>query len=67
MNISFEYSFEPTNIMEIEEFESKYNISLPEDYKRFLLENNGGKPSIRRFKTADGKHASSKEFMGPIE
>ena len=54
MGISFEYSFEPTNITEIEEFESKDNISLPQDYKRFLLENNGGKQSIRRFETVDG-------------
>ncbi len=66
MGISFEYSFEPTNITEIEEFESKYNISLPQDYKRFLLENNGGKPSIRRFETVDGKHTSSVMFLFPI-
>lgn len=66
MSISFEYSFEPTNIIKIEEFESKYNIRLPENYKKFLLENNGGKPSIRRFETADSKHTSSLMLLFPL-
>lgn len=66
MSINFEYSFEPTNILKIKEFESKYNIVLPEDYKKFLLENNGGKPSTRRFETADGKHTSSLMLLFPL-
>lgn len=66
MSISFEYSFKPTNTEKIREFELKYNIVSPEDYKKFLLENNGGKPNIRRFQTADGIHTSSLMLLFPL-
>ena len=66
MNISFEYSFDPINSAVIEGFQEKYNLTLPEDYKEFLLKNNGGKPRIRRFKTMDGKHTSSLMLLYPI-
>ena len=45
----------------IAEFESVIQGSLPEDYKRFLKEENGGRPSpdIFRFKTKDGNEEDS--------
>lgn len=54
MNIEFEYSFKPISIQDINAFENKYKCSLPQDYKQFLLVNNGGKTNKRRkFKTSD--------------
>lgn len=35
-------SGEPLNIEKLKEFEEKYAVSLPEDYKAFLLKTNGG-------------------------
>ena len=29
---------------DIEAFENEYGVNLPENYKKFLLLNNGGKP-----------------------
>ncbi|WP_094701232.1 SMI1/KNR4 family protein [Brevibacillus laterosporus] len=53
MEINFEYSFEPISTHDIEIFERKYNLSLPNEYKQFLILNNGGKTERRRFKTND--------------
>ncbi|MFC7677702.1 SMI1/KNR4 family protein [Paenibacillus sp. GCM10028914] len=44
----FEYSFPSVNMQDIELFEMKYDFSLPNDYKQFLLLSNGGKPGPRR-------------------
>lgn len=66
MDISFENSFEPTDIVKIAEFELNHNISLPEDYRVFLLKSNGGKPRVRRFKTIDGKQESSLMLFYPL-
>ncbi|GAA0135331.1 SMI1/KNR4 family protein [Paenibacillus sp. YSY-4.3] len=66
MNVRFEYNFEPTGIKDIEALEGKYNIELPEDYKTFLLEYNGGKPVIRRFSTLDDKQTSSLMLLFPL-
>lgn len=35
-------SFESLDYKDLELFQKKYNINLPEDYKAFLLKNNGG-------------------------
>ncbi|MDM5154770.1 SMI1/KNR4 family protein [Bacillus sp. DX1.1] len=53
--MNFEYAFPPTSPREIENFEEKYNIKLPDEYKQFLLLNNGGKAEKRRFVTNDGR------------
>ena len=37
------------SLQEIEEFEIQYNITLPEKYKKFLLQSNGGKPEMNVF------------------
>lgn len=39
----------PATLHEIDEFETKFNISLPKDYKEFLLENNGGDAKFMLF------------------
>lgn len=52
-NLDFEYTFTPIGIEDIEDFENKYGILLPDDYKQFLLSKNGGKTEQRRFKTND--------------
>jgi hypothetical protein len=38
---------------DIEEFERRNNVILPNKYKRFMLENNGGKPEPHIFKISD--------------
>jgi hypothetical protein len=35
----------PPSLDEVKEFERKYDFTLPEDYVRFLLHTNGGKPN----------------------
>ncbi|WP_239208788.1 SMI1/KNR4 family protein [Brevibacillus laterosporus] len=55
MEINLEYSFEPIALTILKIFERKYNLSLPNEYKQFLLLNNGGKTERRRFKTNDKK------------
>lgn len=49
INMNFEYTFSPTDQREIENLEEKYNIKLPDEYRQFLLLNNGGKAEKRRF------------------
>jgi cell wall assembly regulator SMI1 len=44
MATKFEFSERPISANEISEFEKHYDVNLPEDYKRFLLRNNGGRP-----------------------
>lgn len=53
MKINFEYSFEPISTHDIEIFERKYNLWLPNEYKQFLLLNNAGKTERRKLKTYD--------------
>lgn len=66
MNVSFENSFRSVSLEEVELYENELNVRLPEDYKRFVLKNNGGKPVARRFKTKDGKHISSLMLFFPL-
>lgn len=40
---------EKINIKSIKDFEKKYDIKLPKDYKDFLLEYNGGTPEERMY------------------
>ncbi|MDM5186299.1 SMI1/KNR4 family protein [Bacillus sp. DX4.1] len=64
--IQFEYSYKPLVSEDIRNFENKYGVILPVDYKIFLLHNNGGKPVKRRFKTADGTITTSIMLFLPI-
>ncbi|TRX74773.1 SMI1/KNR4 family protein [Pseudomonas mangiferae] len=41
--------FGPTSEDRIKVFEGKWSIRLTEDYKNFLLKNNGGKPDLAKF------------------
>lgn len=66
LKIDFENSFNQLDSEEIEHFEQEHNIKLPDDYKNFLLTDNGGKPKKRRFTTADGTITSSIMLFFPI-
>ncbi|MBN2572388.1 MAG: SMI1/KNR4 family protein [Ignavibacteriales bacterium] len=54
------------SMKEIEEFEKIVGQKLPDDYTAFLLENNGGKPTPRRYKTKDNKIESSIMLFLPL-
>ncbi|MCE3200953.1 SMI1/KNR4 family protein [Paenibacillus sonchi] len=43
----------PLSMEQIEKFESKHGISLPDQYKGFLQEFNGGRPVPKMFKISD--------------
>ena len=66
MELNYEFSFEPLVSQDIEAFESEYEVNLPENYKKFLLLNNGGKSVKRRFKTVDGTITSSVMLFLPL-
>lgn len=66
MELNFEFSFKPLVSQDIEAFENQHGVNFPENYKKFLLLNNGGKPVKRRFKTADGTITSSVMLFLPI-
>lgn len=66
MELNYEFTFEPIINRDIETFEQKYQVHLPENYKKFLLLNNGGKSVKRRFKTADGIITSSVMLFLPL-
>ena len=46
MNFEFELPGKPLTEEEIVAFEGRHRMSLPEDYRQFLLSSNGGMPSI---------------------
>jgi cell wall assembly regulator SMI1 len=50
----------------IEQLELEAGISLPDDYKAFLLKHNGGEPNVSKFKTKDSKVESYVSFFLPI-
>lgn len=71
MNIDLEYSFRDISLYDINNFEKKYGISFSQDYKKFLLVNNGGKTGKRRrFRTNDknkeGRVTSSILLFFPV-
>ena len=47
--IKFKSANEKINISDINDFESEVGKEFPDDFKEFLLENNGGYPSDRLF------------------
>jgi len=66
LKLNYDFTYQPLVSQDLEAFENEYDINLPEDYKEFLLLNNGGKPSKRRFMTADGSITSSVMLFLPI-
>ncbi|OPH46701.1 hypothetical protein BC351_14545 [Paenibacillus ferrarius] len=66
MNIEFESSFKPIENKAIKIFEETYNLNLPDDYKKFLLCQNGGKTVRRRFETNDKTITSSIMLFLPL-
>ena len=66
MEINFEYSHKELENETVKIFENEYGVTLPDDYKQFLLLSNGGKPVKRRFKTADETITTSIMSFLPI-
>jgi cell wall assembly regulator SMI1 len=62
----FEVTYPPTDAAEIERFEARHGLTLPKDYKAFLLSRNGGKKTSRRFETRDKKVTSSIMMFLPL-
>lgn len=54
------------NESDINNFEKRFNLKLPKDYRGFLLKNNGGKPEPRRFITVSKKIKSSVMLFFPL-
>lgn len=50
MKIEVDEAFDKLTEADILQFEIKWGIILPPDYKQFLLKNNGGKPNPNKFK-----------------
>lgn len=66
MNFNFVYTFSPITEKEIEAFEAKFSVKIPECYKQFLLRYNGGEPEKKRFETVDKKVISHVMLFLPI-
>ncbi|MGE7902931.1 SMI1/KNR4 family protein [Peribacillus sp. NPDC094092] len=66
MEYKFEYTYKKISVNELENFEKKFNLVLPEDFSRFLLSNNGGKAVNRRFQTEDRTITSSIILFFPL-
>ncbi|WP_110513545.1 SMI1/KNR4 family protein [Herpetosiphon llansteffanensis] len=49
MNITIVDGFAPTNEQAVATFEQELGCRLPEDYRAFLLEHNGGQPELTVF------------------
>ncbi|MFD3162899.1 SMI1/KNR4 family protein [Herpetosiphon sp. NSE202] len=49
MNITIVDGFAPTNEQAVAAFEQELGCRLPEDYRAFLLEHNGGQPELTVF------------------
>ena len=49
MRIKVKNPYGETSREEIQQFEARWKVKLPEDYKLFLLESNGGAPTPRTF------------------
>lgn len=45
----------PLDAGALDDFESRFAIRLPIEYRRFLINYNGGKPMPKHFDTVDGK------------
>ena len=56
--VSINGALGPLSFQKISEFEKSFGIILPNDYKTFLEEYNGGKPTPNSFDFDDGNDAS---------
>ena len=54
------------SIEDITQFEDRFAIRLPVEYRSFLLANNGGEPMPRGFSTEDGKVRSMVSRFFPM-
>lgn len=59
MKFKIAHSFPATNEQDIQAFEKGYNLSLPLEYKTFLLQHNGGQPEHNKIKMYDAKYDAS--------
>ncbi|WP_216700645.1 SMI1/KNR4 family protein [Priestia filamentosa] len=59
MKFKIAHSFPATNEQDIQAFEKGYNLSLPLEYKTFILQHNGGEPKWNKIKMYDTKHDAS--------
>lgn len=64
MKIEFDESFEPTSRADISELEQELKISLPDSYKVFLLDCNGGYTPLRSEFNAGGDTFVVDAFFG---
>ena len=55
--------FENISEDQLIDFEKDVGKSLPDDYRLFLLKNNGGRPEPNIFQTLDGKYESDIQFF----
>jgi hypothetical protein len=55
MNVIIEKSGEIISEAQLSAIESKLGVKLPQEYRSFILESNGGVPSPSGFSTEDGK------------
>ena len=54
MKLEWELSGKPLTEEEIQGFESRHKVSLPDDYREFLLATNGGMPALDVWHTKSG-------------
>lgn len=47
----------------VDKFEEKYDLSLPEDFKKCVIENNGGRPRPNSIETEDGNEFDVKALL----
>jgi len=61
--VTFKYVNPPIGAQAIDEFERYLGMSLPADYRRFLLEHNGGQPTPHSFLINDKQGSDIVDFF----
>lgn len=51
------------DINAVDNFEKKYGISVPNDLKKCIINNNGGRPTPKTLKTKDGEELEVKALL----
>lgn len=59
-------SEKPISIKQMKMFEKSIGSNLPDNYRTFLFQHNGGKPTPKRFATKDGKVESMVSKFFPL-
>ncbi len=57
----------PVSEEKVRQFELKIGAPLPDDYRRFLLKHNGGRPKTEIFDFPDGKDSSGVNMFYPLD